>query len=175
MSCGLIIGLVLILFGISIILKVFLNIDFPVVKTLFALFLIAWGVWVLLGKHICPVRCHGSNTTLFSECKSFNADGKEYNVVFGKATYDFTKLDPADTEQRSKTIKTVFGESIVIINKDLPVRISAETAFGNVSLPNGNASFMGGQRWESDSAKTSENVVDIHVQVVFGNCIIRHQ
>ncbi len=75
-------GLIVILIGISIIVKAVFKIDIPVFRMVFAFLLIYWGVKIMFGD-VFSRKSEG--TVVFNEAK-FNASSKnnEYNVIFGR-------------------------------------------------------------------------------------------
>ena len=115
MGAGVFWGALLILIGLALILRFVFNIDFPVVKVLFALFFIYLGLRILFGSFGLFRIETGPNDVLFSEKEFIQPEhNKEYNIVFGKGNFDFTKIDLSQGSVNVK-IGTVFGASLIRI------------------------------------------------------------
>jgi predicted membrane protein len=153
MSATLIIGIVLILLGLSALIKVIFNIDFPIFKIAFAALFIFIGIRMLTGNSISLF--HGQSdeySVIFGE-KTVNSvkDGKEYNVIFGAAVYDFTHLELEPGTNTNIKLNTIFGGSKLILTRDMPVRINANSVFGGTSMPNGDNSVFGSAEYKNDT------------------------
>ena len=109
-----------------------------------------------------------SNDVIFGE-KYYTKidDGKEYNVIFAKGTYDFTQFDSLQ-KQTDVKLSTIFGASLIKLNKDLPVKIKADAAFASIELPGGNSNVFGTSEYESPGLDTSKPYLNLEVDVVFG-------
>ena len=168
MGAGLIWGVFILLVGVALIIKVIFNVDFPVVKIFLGLFLVFLGLKVLLTKNDFMRGHTGPNETLFSE-RVYNIPekGKDYSVLFGKGVYDFTNVDLSDGDFRVK-ISTVFGESIIKIDGDMPVKIDTDAVFAGADLPDGNKSVFGSAQYVSDSWNSDTASLRIKADVVFG-------
>lgn len=162
-------GLLLIILGLSMVLRIVFNIDFPVFKVLVAFIFIYIGLRMLFGSFGIVSLKGGKYDTFFSE-KTFNSfkSNKEYNVIFGEGIYDFRNLD-LDTQTRRIKISTIFGSSIVKIPSDIPVRIKLDAAFAGGQLPNGNTSVFGNTYFESPDLDINQPHLDLKIDVVFGS------
>jgi len=80
-----------------------------------------------------------------------------------------------DLSQGNKEIKinTIFGGTVLKVNKDLPYRIKADAAFGGAELPNGNAAAFGTAKYESETFSRDTNHLYVKVDVVFGGFKVR--
>ena len=111
MGSGLFWGIILIIIGISLIIKIVFNIDFPIFKILIAFFFIYLGLKIMLGDGF--KFFHGRNTetdVVFGE-SNFNSvnHGKDYNVVFSKGSFDLRNIVLNDSGPTYVKINTVFG------------------------------------------------------------------
>lgn len=159
-------GVFLIVVGVVLILNMIFGIRIPVIRILFALFLIFWGVSLLTGINF---RGHGRNNAVFEE-KDIAADGthNEYSVVFGSSNVDLTGIRPGDAVKKIE-ISTVFGSSVVTIDPAVPCKIKVSSAFGAARLPDGNVISFGDYTYRSDNLKADTTAyLLIDVSTVFG-------
>jgi hypothetical protein len=166
MGTGIFWGIVLILIGLGVIIRIVFNVDFPIIKILVAFFFIFIGIRILMGDRGVFHFHNTTNDVIFSE-NSFKASGnKEYNVVFGKANYDFR--DIVLTEKVRVDLHTVFGGAEIRLKKGTPVRIKVESAFGGANMPNGNSTAFGTTLYESPNFNPDSAHLYIKADVVFG-------
>ncbi len=168
MASGLFWGIVLILFGLSIVIRIVFNIDVPVFKLLVAFFFIWLGLRIMMGDrgffHFKTTR----NDVIFNEnsFKEFNNENKEYNVIFGKAIYDFRNTEIK--EKKKIHLSAVFGGAEIKLKRGTAYRIVTESVFGGIKLPNGNTSVFGTSKYQSDNFNADLPHLFIKVEVVFG-------
>jgi hypothetical protein len=88
---GLFWGILLVLFGATIIVKAVFKINIPFFRIGFALLLIYFGARILFGGTGFKAD---RNTTMFSNTKvEYLVPGSEYNVFFGRSTIDLSDID----------------------------------------------------------------------------------
>lgn len=125
-------GIVLILWGLSIVLKaVFPSFRFPLGTVFISICIIAFGIQLLLGGF--GSHKLGSNHKTkrgFSEHQS-GAFTEELNVVFSNDTLNLTQVD-VSTANRFVEINAVFGRAILYVNQETPVRLETDAIFGKV-------------------------------------------
>ncbi len=174
MGAGLFWGLILILIGIGIVIRVVFNIDFPVVKFLVAFFFIFIGIKILVGNFDFRKGNTNDNTTIFGESKVVGIEGdhKEYNVIFGSSIIDLRDIDLSGGSKEIE-INTIFGGTILKIDDKTPVKIKAEAVFGNAELPNGNTATFGTNRYESESFSKDSSYLYVKADVVFGSLKVK--
>ncbi len=131
-------GSVLIIFGISMILRHILNIDIPVFRLLIGFLIVFAGIQILLGK---PVFTGISNdeTVMFQEreIRQFPTGKKnsEFSTIFAKSVIHITQ-DSIPAELEFLTLNTVFGGTEIIIDPSLNIQVKASAAFAGLTLPN---------------------------------------
>jgi len=168
-------GLLLVVLGLSLIFKIVFKIDFPLFKILIAFVLIFFGLKLLFGSFNGPTFHinENENEVVFGEKRFNNPEpNKDYNVVFGKGVYDLRDIDLRESHQYMK-ISTVFGATVVKINKTTPVKIRVESAFAGIDLPNGNSAVFGSSQYTSPDFDENKPFLDIKLEVVFGGCEVR--
>jgi hypothetical protein len=169
-------GIVLILIGLSLILKVVFNVDFPFFKFLFAFFLIYLGIRIFIGKdfHLFS-DVNDEHTVVFSQRTLTHVeDGKEYNVIFGNGIFDLRNFQPSGEKEVRVKLNTVFGSSEVLINDSLPLEVRAHTVFAGSKMPDGNVSAFGETKYENlNYADTT--LLKIESSTVFGGFLVKKQ
>jgi hypothetical protein len=174
---AMIIGLLFLLLGISILVKVFLKIDLPIIRIAFALFLIYLGVKMLFGcfgSGFGPCHFKGHMKTkesvVFGDGR-MNMDGKDLNhfsVVFGKGVIDLTTI-PKDAKQARAEVNVVFGDAEVLLDPSVPTVIHATGVFAESRMPDDNMVAFGSLNYTNDAAKESGPKLTVHGNVVFGS------
>lgn len=170
MSATLIIGIVLILLGASALLKVIFNVDFPFLKIAFAALFIYIGIRILTGNSFVFFKNNNDEHSVFFSEKTITyfEDGKEYNVIFGSAIYDFNTVMPDSGQNTRIKINTIFGSSKILLNKGLSVRIKSSTVFGGTSMPNGDNTAFGSAEYKSDTLSNTPATLTIESNTIFG-------
>lgn len=165
MNFGLLFGVFLILFGISIVLNAFFGIDIPVGRTALAILLIYWGISMITGKSACSSSvCYTSYSSKSYTGTSNTSDS--FNTVMGEQKIDASTFGPFDTE-KTITINTVFGSTRLKLDNTVPTKIMINTVFGTTKLPNGNAASLGEILYETEP--NAQPKLIIKGNVVFGS------
>src|SRR5215510_7296421 len=96
LSSGAFWGAIIILFGLSIILREVFHVHIPFVRIAFGCLLLYWGLRMITGG---LNRRHG-DSAVFSEANmSYDGSQKEYNIVFGSSNIDLFKMDLNSTKK----------------------------------------------------------------------------
>ncbi|MFP4025901.1 MAG: hypothetical protein ACLFVR_15355, partial [Thiohalospira sp.] len=132
MGAGLFWGILLILIGLGIVIRVVFNIDFPLIKFIIAFFFIFIGIKILIGNYNFWQGEVDEDTTIFSESKvhGLEENFKEYNVIFGSSIIDLRDVDLTKSSKEIK-INTILGSSVIKLDENTPVRIKADAAFAS--------------------------------------------
>lgn len=169
MTSGLIWGIIIIFIGLSIIIKVVFNVNFPILKILIGLFFIYLGLKIIFDIPNLGSFGKSGNNVMFGERRINHLSGNNnnFNVMFGKTT-----LDLRDIELKYRVTKvelnTIFGGSEIILNKNTPVKIKLDAAFGGANLPDRNIGGFGTSIYTSDNLNENENYLYIKGSVIFG-------
>ncbi|NIA23612.1 MAG: hypothetical protein GWP03_05595 [Proteobacteria bacterium] len=163
-SSGIFWGIVFILIGILFLIRNYTNIYIPIFRTIFGLLIIYWGLTILFGGS----ARHSKSSAVFSE-NTVNVDSTEshYGAVFGKSTINFT--DSTLTEIKQIDMEIVFGEGILRINKNIPVKLKIDGAFSSISTPYGTQPFLGSSVSTNKLFDKSKPYLFIKTDVVFGS------
>jgi len=175
MSAGIIGGIILILLGLSLVVKIVFNIDFPVFKLLLALFFIYFGLRIMLGGSFKLFHDVGDDQSIIFGERTITKleDGREYNVIFGSARFDLREFSIPDSQKISVKVNTVFGGTQILLKSGLKFRLNATTAFGGTKAPDGNSSAFGDIKYDSDSLKGEKPVLEIESNTVFGGLEVK--
>jgi predicted membrane protein len=164
LTSGVFWGVIIVLFGISIILKEILHVDIPVFRILIGLIIIFVGLKMLVGWHGFTY----TNSVIFSESHfSANKSG-EYKVIFGKGTVDLTADKIKEAEGTIK-VDTLFGDCSLVVDQTIPMKIEINAAFAGAIMPDGNVISMGKIVYTTKAYKAGEKYVDVKADVVFGS------
>ena len=173
MSTGIILGIIFIIIGLGIVIRVVFNIDFPVFKFLFALFFIYIGLRIMFGNLGFFHFNVSKNDVVFNEKRIEASIGEnEYNVVFGHGIFDFRDVDLSDGTAKFK-VNTVFGASEIKVKKDMPLKIVADAVFAGAELPEGNTAVFGSNNYVNESFSEDSSYLFIKIDVVFGGVEVK--
>jgi hypothetical protein len=177
MGLGLLIGVLIIFFGLGIIINVVFHVNIPVGKILVGLFLIYIGLKIILGGSFpSPIIVHEHPGDAVFNDRTFqglSSDSNEYNAVFGKAMVDLRGIELKEKVTRIK-VAAVFGGAEVILDKNIPVRIKADTVFGGVQFPQNVAGAFGSAFYQSHDFDEKKNYLLINASSVFGGIEIHY-
>jgi len=174
MGAGIFWGMLLIVIGLGIVIRIVFNINFPLFKFIIAFFFIFIGIKILVGNF---GMWHGKvdeNTTIFSESRinGLQDNFKEYNVIFGNSIIDLRDID-LSKESKEIKVNTIFAGTEIKIDDKTPVRIKADAAFASADLPKGNSAVFGTTKYESETFSSDTNYLYIKADVVFGSIEVR--
>jgi predicted membrane protein len=170
MGPGIFWGVLLIIIGLSLVIKIVFNVDFPIFKIIFAFFFIYIGLKILLGHSFKPFHERKTdNEVIFGESTFNNVEnGKEYNVIFSKGNFDLRNIPLNENGPTKIKINTIFGGARILIDKNKPIRIKADAVFSGAQMPNGNSTAFGSSIYTSDSLDLTKPFLDVKADVVFG-------
>ena len=179
-GAGLFWGIILILIGIGLIIKVFFKVDFPIFKFIIAFVFIYIGMRILFGNFNINSRNWGEGRerdAIFSE-RHFTGRGNDenqYSAVFGAAKIDLTDTALIGKDTRIE-VNVAFGGTEIYLNKDIPVRIKTDVAFGGVEYPDGDKSgAFGTSTFTSPNLNENDPHLYIRANVAFGGLEIKYR
>jgi predicted membrane protein len=168
LSCGLIWGLLIVLFGLSIILKSVFGISIPFIRILLGLLIIYAGIRIMTGGWSSTFSYKDQDTVVMGASDlSFTEGRTDYSIVFGTGTID---LRDAAAKSDFGTIEAniIFGDGRILIPKDKPVIVELSAAFGKTSLYDKSISGIGSTTWQSPEYKADSAHIRIKANAVFG-------
>jgi len=158
-------GIVLVIFGLSVIVNVVFHVHIPIMRILFGLFLVYLGVQVITGHRWKPFKSNCASSEAVFQTSGQN----DYTVIFGKNTVDLTNIS-ADARNKKIKIATVFGASMVTVPADIPVIIKATSVFGGMNFPNGTAISFGEYIYKNKVYTDQSDAIKVEIDLVFGGC-----
>lgn len=162
-------GIFFLIIGITIIFKTVFNIDIPLPKIFFALFFIWLGIRILIGGSLFKSDRSG---VVFGETKidagHFKDSKDEYSIIFGKGTIDLSNVDLSNGNVKVN-INTIFGQSLIKLNPDIPAIIDLDAAFSSAKLPDKTITSFGSYTFKTKSYEEGKSHLKIKIDVVFGS------
>lgn len=173
MAPGLFWGVLLVLIGLAAIFRVVFDVN--LFGVLFAMFLIFVGITMLVGKPWMFHQRKGERDVMFEDrsVQEQPSDHSEYNVIFGRSVYDFRDITFPNDEPISIKINTIFGNTIIRINKDMPLKIKSDAVFASSAMPDGNSVVFGSIHYNTDSFAIKTHHLYIDAPVVFGSVMVK--
>ncbi len=163
---GLFWGIILVLLGLSVILKSLLNIDIPVFKIVFAVILIYLGIRILTGSSLKT-----KNTIIFNRTRlSSQTDKDEVNIIFGSGLVDLRDLVDLK-ENTNREINIIFGSGRVILPENTSLLIKSDTVFGESRFPDGKTDFFGEYKYKNKFEEDGPTLF-LEINVVFGSLVV---
>lgn len=164
-------GVVLILWGCSIVLNILFHLDIPVFRIIIALIIIFFGIQLLFGWK-CDRWCYSHederNVIFGNSTLKATPSTKEYNIIFSQGEVDITEMNPEWANSKIE-VNTVFGHGLIKINPEIPVKIVTNAAFGQIITPDNHQSVMGDHVYQTPALKENQPYLLIKADVVFGN------
>ena len=162
-------GFIIVLVGLSILLREIFHIHIPFVRILFGFILVYWGVKMIAGGF---GRSWSSNSVVFNESNmSYDDSKKDYNVIFGSSTIDLFKME--NKVGQKIEVNVVFGNGTLIINDSIPTLVEISSAFGSAQAPDKSVNALGKTSYTTSTYKDGEPCVFIKASVVFGRLEIQ--
>jgi predicted membrane protein len=168
-------GILLVIIGLTMIIKVIFHIDIPVFRIIFASIFIFIGIRILSGSFKSENFDKNSHNVIFNNHNFTFSNNfpKEQNIIFGRGYIDLRQFNPT-TLPANFEINTVFGSTEILIPKNLQVRIKVDAAFAGATMPNNNTSAFGSTYYETPEFDSTKPFLNIKISVVFGSLIIRN-
>jgi hypothetical protein len=163
-------ALILILLGVLFTLNNFFDLQISVFRLLLAIGMISLGIILLRGRMIPfgnGIADDGSQTVLFGKASSYAGGGaapEHYSTLFGERKL---YLERIDTTEKFLRVTTWFGETTIIIPRDLPLTIRANAIFGEVAFPDGQELNFGDRIFEHQPQGEGRSVV-MEISMGFG-------
>lgn len=157
-------GVLFIFIGVILILKYLFHLNIPVGRVVVAFFLVYCGIIIAFGGRIYSQN-NGGNMIFNSGEMNIADKDSEYNIIFSSGTVDLTS-----TPVKSKKIEIncVFSKGTVIIGRDMPVVVKANSAFGATNLPDNTSISFGEHTYSSGGYTDSSDCLIIETNSVFG-------
>lgn len=164
---GTFIGLLIVLFGISIILKEVFHISFPIFRLLFGLLIIYFGVRVIAGGF----NSNTSTQTFGNARMDYHPNQREYNVIFGNGVVDLSTMANV-AGNRNIEVNVIFGNGVLKINENVPTMIELSTAFGQAGTNDRSANGFGETIYTTPGFDQNKPHLYVKASAVFGKLTV---
>lgn len=174
-------GLILVAIGIMLLLH---NLDIAdigdTIRTYWPLILVLWGISILTRRRSSTETSSEQfagelihESTVFGDTNicvsSQNFKGGSVSTLFGDAFLDLSKTVLADGEHLIR-MHNVFGDTIIILPKDISVSVSASSFFGTLTVLGKKKSGISADlRVTTENYSTSTKQLKITVNKFFGD------
>ncbi|TVR81508.1 MAG: hypothetical protein EA412_02835 [Chitinophagaceae bacterium] len=168
LSSGVFWGVLILLIGMSIILKALFGWNIPVLRIVFGLLFIYIGLRLILGFFYKPdtKEKHFFNS---KEKIEYSEGVKDYNIIFGSSVIDLRNIEVVDKKKKVE-INVIFGSGKVYMPENVDYVVEMNAIFGDVKSPDRNASGMGSANYTKGVGDSAENVkLYISVNAIFGS------
>ncbi len=165
-------GVLIILFGLSIILREVFHINFPFFRVIIGILLIFWGIRVITGS---SWKNRNSKSAMFSSADvAFDNSQKEYNIIFGRGNIDLFRSEKPDKTQKIE-VNVVFGNGTLILNDSIPAQVEMNAVFGSVRSDTDKSGGFGSSVYSTSAFKQNEPYYKIEANAVFGSLNIENK
>jgi len=165
-------GMIIVLFGLSIILREIFHISFPIFRVFAGCLLIYLGIRIIAGG--INYR-HGGRHYEYSDSYTGDRnDKREYNIIFGSGNIDLFKIELPD-KNRTLEVNVIFGDGKLILNDSIPTRVDISAALGSVHTPDRTTNGLGNSVYTTSSYRENIPFIRIKASAVFGKLIIENK
>jgi predicted membrane protein len=166
-------GIIVTLFGISVLLNALFGISIPFGQITFALLLIYAGFSLLTNNKFHKTGCShewACSETAFTKTKTTASHDpfQKYNITFGNNTIDLSAIN---SQQTTIKVDVAFGSGTLIINPESAVTIVANSTFGSAILPDDTVITFGSHTYATHPEQIN-NRIFIEANVAFGNLTV---
>lgn len=161
-------GVIIVIFGVSLIINYVFKINLPIFKILIGLGIIYLGVSVLMSGLNVSIGKSDDHHAIFSTQTvrpEALKEKEEYNSVFGGMTIDLRDTELSDRGKLE--VNAVFGNSIVYLPADVRVHLKSGSVFGSVSNKDRSLNGFGGSSSES-GPESAQKHIEIEANAIFG-------
>jgi predicted membrane protein len=158
-------GVIIVLIGLSIILREVFHINIPFIRIAFGILLIYWGVKMISGGF---GRKWSRGDVVFNESKiNYDEGQRDYNIVFGNGVIDLFKMAPP-TEKKKIDVSVVFGHGSLILNDSIPMKVKMTAVFGSAEAPGKSANGFGESTFTTSAYSENAPYILVDATTVFG-------
>lgn len=163
LSNGIFWGILLMLVGLVMLLKIIFGVNIPLFKILFGLFFIYIGVRIITGV---SRKEDNSSSVVFGENRvKYDENNTEHNIVFSKGILDFSEARVGTT--KPSQIHLVFSDGTLLINQDIPLKIKVKGAFSGCNFPDGTTISFGEYTYTTKAFSETQPYLLVNADVVF--------
>ncbi|MFP5518257.1 MAG: hypothetical protein ACLGGX_00005 [Bdellovibrionia bacterium] len=167
-------GIIIITIGLLVLLNSIFGFNLPVIKILFGIALIYWGLKVLFGSFELTQKIEmqkraTDREAIFAESEfSLREQNKdEYVTVFGSSTMDLSDLTEVPKDEIEYVV--VMGRSKLILPKSIPAIVYTQSVMSNTDFKEGQKNVVGSIAFKNSLYKEGEPALVVQAKVVFGD------
>lgn len=172
-------GFLFLAIGVVVIVQHVFNIDLPILKILFGLFLIYVGLKIVFGSfgmRMNAFRIDKISTgteAIFSETyfKARSGESSEVNskfsTAFGNSMLDLSDLKPEELNSTFK-INNAFGKTRVKTNPEHGIKAQISVGFGSIKIRGESQGSLGEINYKSENYKSQGPNLQLDINNAFG-------
>ncbi len=162
-------GILILLFGLSMVVKALFGFTFPIMKPLIGLLFIYIGFVMIFNLGQGRNVSYGRSFVQFGNAHFKDTyPARKYSIVFGKGTIDLSGME-VPTKPIHTTINTVFGKSSITLNKNIPTQIKLNSVFSDTELPYNHIQQTSSNMYQIGDPNP---LLFLDINVVFGKTLI---
>ena len=165
-------GIILIILGLALIVRTLFGISIPLLRIALGLLLTYAGIGLLSGPNGSANQQDKMTITFAKDTITVTKPKKSYDTIMGFSTIDLTNLILEDTGKTVIDIHTIMGNTIILLNPEIPTEITAQATVGNVQFPHNKAINFGIRTYKTHGDQVETKLV-INAQVILGNLEIQ--
>ncbi len=163
-------GILLVLLGSSLLVKSIFGIAIPIFRIVGGCILVYAGLCMI--TDISPKKLLKNEGTIRFEKKVINdvsslKSENHFSVLFGEGIIDLSDLTN-EMEPKKVKIDTVFGNTTLKINPNIPTKVTVKAGFGNVRLPEKEFTLNFGEYTYYTHDQAIKPKLTVKVDVAFG-------
>jgi hypothetical protein len=167
MNQSLIWGTILVLLGLSLVLKSLFHITIPLVRPFVGCVLIYLGLSIMMDPFNESVD---KKTIIFGKSIIHGHESVHtYNITFATGVIDLSAMPVV--EPKYVTVNTVFGSGELILNAAIPTKVTVNAMGARAALPDETLVSFGRNTYKTVDER--DPLLTVHLNVVFGNVDVK--
>lgn len=168
-------GLIIVLFGLSILMREVFHVHFPLVRIFIGLMFIYFGIRIISGGYWrYSGRYTGRNSAVFGNANmQYESGVSDYSIVFGNGVIDLTSINTVTGKQRIDA-DVVFGNGTIRLNDSTPAKVEVNAAFGSAITPDRTINALGKSYYTTPSYREGAPYLYVKADVVFGRLVVEN-
>jgi hypothetical protein len=167
MNQSLIWGTILVVLGLSLILKSLFHITVPLVRPLIGALLVYLGLSIMMDPFTESVD---KKTIIFGKSTLYAHEAVHtYNITFASGVIDLSALEV--NQPRHVTVNIVFGSGELLLNAAVPTKVTVNALCSRAALPDETLVSFGRNAYTTINDQDPRLI--IHVNAVFANIDVK--
>ncbi len=161
-------GVILVILGLALIVRTLFGISIPLLRIALGLLLTYAGIGLLSGPNGSANQQDKITITFAKDTIAVKKPKNSYDTIMGFSTIDLTNICLKETGQTVIDMHTIMGNTIVLLDPNVPTEITAQATVGNVQFPQNKAINFGIRTYKTHGDHLEPKLA-INAQVVLGN------